>query len=95
MLQIIDKTKKQPTTITLNEIPKGQVFRGTILEPTRVTTGVFLKFANGMSSTPEIDGASSISAEVLVVGLDTDRCVIRCCVVRDYEPLTATLTVTD
>lgn len=93
------RNKTLPST-TLNDIPVGQVFTGTITSPAsgRQTTGLFYKL-HGRTNILSREGRPVLSADVLVVRLD-DHNEPRsaplwkwCAPVENYQPLEAELII--
>lgn len=87
-MKIENRIESKVTETTLNQIPVGTIFKGTIIEPTRQSKGLWYKFSNGLISNAANDGPCKIDSEVLVICLDGlfSRCVLKCCPVEDYVP---------
>lgn len=100
-MKIINNPLRQkPTTTTLNEIPVGQVFSGTIISPVskRITTGIFYKL-HGPTNVQSRQGTLAVKADVLVVRLDehdepgSAPLWKFCSPVENYQPLEAELLI--
>lgn len=101
MMKIVEKGEHAVKNTTLNDIPVGEVFRGSIVMESGATrTGVFYK-AHG----PSYDRKTNYRQEVSVVQLDTSglwtdssgkkwaNTWSYCREVRDYEPLQVELVI--
>jgi len=93
MIKIIDECKVIKFTTTFNDIPIGQVFRGTVLyKRAGPTSGVFYK-AEGRWNNDK-----NGTADCLVVKLDGStpgwgNVSINCLTVENYEPLDVELII--
>lgn len=98
MMKITDsRGKPNPTTTTLNNIPVGQVFKGTILYPVAgPVTGIFYK-AHG----PWSQQSMGLRHDCIVISLDDSmstggrfaNLTLECRVVENYEPLNVELVI--
>lgn len=103
-MKIIDKTVQAgPRTTTLNEIPVGQVFRGSVYSSrsNAFTTGTFLKAYGPWKYCGDDDRSKGQPNNVVVVRIDKFEgnppgfCNLwtQCGLVTDYEPLDVELVI--
>lgn len=87
---VYNREAKASKSVTLNDIPEGQVFRGTIKSSGCSYTAVFHKVRSVWG------GDTNVRYEVLVVNMTNDAgpCIFtKCCKVLNYEALNATITI--